>query len=531
VLWQDLAGGIGLLAGLPRFLRARVSTEESRAVIARRLRSRPEDFLRLARVAIFGPRSPYRGLLAHAGCEYADLARMVRTEGLEAALATLCRAGVYLTLDELKGRRPVVRGSLRIEVDPYRLRGPGRGSLGGRVPAQSSGSRGAPAPPIPVGLPTIAAQAVDQAVLLDARDDLRAEHAIWNVPGGAALEQMLWFARCGVRPVRWFSQIDPRGSGLHARYRWSARALCWGSRAGGRPLPWPEFVSIANPRRIVAWMAERLAAGGSPHLWTYASAAVRVCAAAAAEGQRLHGARFTVSGEPVTEVRLAAIRESGAEVFPRFGSSECGYIASGCLRPADADDMHVLTDLHAVIRPGHEATTTGLAADALLISSLREDPRLVLLNAALGDRADLDGRACGCPLEAIGWTLHVRSVRSDARLTVGGIAVLDADVLHVLEEILPRRFGGGATDYQLLEESDAGGRPRLTLLVDPRVARFDPDRVAAAFLEAIAAGSGGPERIAGLLWEAARIVQVRRGEPLSAPGGKIRHRHVGPARG
>ncbi len=465
----DLAGGLGLLAGLPAFLRAaRVSAEESRAVVAARLRTRADDFLRLVRVAVFDrPMSPYRGLLAHAGVEYPDLVRLVRTEGLEGALSRLCRDGVYLTLDELKGRRPVVRGTLRLEVDPSHLRRPGLGRFDGRVPTQSSGSRGAPAAPIPVSLKEIATQAVDQAVLLDARDDLHSDHAIWNVPGGAALEQMLWFARCGVRPARWFSQIDPHRYGLHVRYRWSGRLLYWGSRVAGVPIPWPEFVSLEDPRRIVDWMAESLKAGRVPHLWTYASAAVRVSAAAAAFGQRLEKARFSVSGEPVTQTRLAAIRDSGADPLPRFGSSECGYIASGCLHPVAPDDMHLLTDLHAVIRPGEAAASMGLDPDALLISSLREYPRLVLLNAALGDRAEMDARVCGCPLEAVGWTSHVRHVRSDARITVAGVAVLDADVVHILEEILPRRFGGGATDYQLVEEADAAGQPCLTLLASP----------------------------------------------------------------
>ena len=67
--------------------------------------------------AVFGrPLSPYRALLQHAGCELGDLERLVRDDGLEGALRTLLRRGVYLTVDELKGRRPVVRGQLTLSV-------------------------------------------------------------------------------------------------------------------------------------------------------------------------------------------------------------------------------------------------------------------------------------------------------------------------------------------------------------------------------------------------------------------------------
>jgi hypothetical protein len=36
--------------------------------------------------------------------------------------------------------------------------------------------------------------------------------------------------------------------------------------------------------------------------------------------------------------------------------------------------------------------------------------------------------------------------------------ILDADLIWILEEVLPARPGGGPTDYQLIEsDADAGG--------------------------------------------------------------------------
>jgi hypothetical protein len=52
---------------------------------------------------------------------------------------------------------------------------------------------------------------------------------------------------------------------------------------------------------------------------------------------------------------------------------------------------------------------------------------------------------------------------------------LDTDVIRVLEEELPARFGGTPTDYQLLEEEADDGQPRLQLLVHPRVGPLNPN--------------------------------------------------------
>src|SRR5205085_10349069 len=100
------------------------------------------DFLDLARWAIydFAP-SPYRKLLDIAGCEQGDLERLVMAEGVEGALRILYARGVYLTVDEFKGRKPAIRGSSTVEVEPNLLRNPGAGF---HMPSQTSGSRGLP---------------------------------------------------------------------------------------------------------------------------------------------------------------------------------------------------------------------------------------------------------------------------------------------------------------------------------------------------------------------------------------------------
>src|SRR5262249_19627282 len=151
--------------------------------------------------------------------------------------------GVYLTIEEFKGRRPVVRGSTRLDVQPAQFRNPLSTVY---IHSHSGGSRG-PRTAVGTDLAVIRDHAVDAAAFLDARRGRGWRHALWGVPGGFALDVMLRLAAAGARPVRWFSQVDPGSPGLHPRYRWSARALRWASLGAGMPLPGPEFASLERP--------------------------------------------------------------------------------------------------------------------------------------------------------------------------------------------------------------------------------------------------------------------------------------------
>lgn len=517
-----------LLWRLPAFLRGAPTTEEARQTLARRLGRREAAFLALAERAVYAnPGSPYRRLLAWAGCERPDLERLerlVRTEGLEGALEALCRQGVYLSVDELKGRRPVVRGSASFRVDPLGLWNP---ATPGHVVAQTSGSRGERTI-VPLDLAVLRDWAVNLRLDLTARGGADWVHGRWSVPGGDAVAFLLTFAAAGWPARRWFSQVDPGAPGLHPRYRWSGRLIRWGSRVAGVPLPRPEHVPVGAPEPIVRWMAGVLRTGRTPCLVTYVSSAVRVCQAAAETGVDLAGARFSLLGEPLTSARLGAIRRAGAAMRLTYGTVETGVLGTGCLMPSDPDDVHLHHDTHAVIEVGADGPAA-LPSDALLVSSLLPAAPLVLLNVSTGDRAALSGRRCGCPLEALGWTRHLAQIRSFEKLTAGGMTFADTDVIAVLEEALPARFGGGPTDYQLAEDETADGRPRLSLLVDPRVGRVDPGAVVEAFLQALGEGSGAP-RVMTAQWRQWDLLEVVRRSPVTARSGKILHLHQHAAR-
>lgn len=519
---EDASIGARFLWRLPSFLRHPISAEQAKITLRRRLERREGNFMALARQAIYAhAASPYRQLLNLAGCEYGDLERLVGQEGVEGALRTLYRQGVYLTVDEFKGRRPVVRGNATIEVESNRLCNPLSAI---HVSARSSGSRGAP---IAVGIDFahIRDCAINQCLTLDARGGIGWLHAIWGLPGGGAMVELLRLRSFGIHPPHWFSLLDPATPGLHPRYRWSAHLIHWGSVLARVPLPHPRYVPFENPLPIVYWMMEVLRQGGTPHLLTSASAAVGLCRAAFDAGADLRGAQFCLGGEPITEARVAVVRRVGAQAMPAYQTSEAGFIGYGCLAPQHPDEIHLFNDLHAVIQPGLGREQTGLPSLALLVSSVRATAPLILLNVSLGDQAVVGSRACGCPLERLGWITHLHTIRSYEKLTAGGMTFLDTDVMHVLDEVLPTRFGGGPTDYQLLEEETDDGRACLRLVVHPRVGPLDTDAVAETFLTAIGHGSGG-ERVMGLLWRAAGLLRVERREPKITGSGKIHHLHV-----
>ena len=186
---------------------------------------------------------------------------------------------------------------------------------------------------------------------------------------------------------------------------------------------------------------------------------MRLCQAAQQAGIDLHGAQFTTGGEPTTEARLATVREAGAVLVPRYGANEAGPLAFGCLVPADADEVHVLADLHAVVQPGEAGAGPGLPPQALLLTSLRPTARLMLLNVSSGDQGVLGERPCGCPMEGLGWTTHLRAIRSFEKLTAAGMTFADVHLVHVLEEVLPARFGEGRpTTSSSRRKVKAGGR-------------------------------------------------------------------------
>jgi len=98
-------------------------------------------------------------------------------------------------------------------------------------------------------------------------------------------------------------------------------------------------------------------------------------------------------------------------------------------------------------------------------------------------------------------------------------------MVHILEEVLPARFGGTPLDYQLLEEEDEQGFTRLSLLVSPTLGRLDEKAVIEAILEALSQSSVASD-LARAHWIKAKTFRVKQQQPVWTARGKMMPLHL-----
>lgn len=169
---------------------------------------------------------------------------------------------------------------------------------------------------------------------------------------------------------------------------------------------------------------------------------------------------------------------------------------------------------------------TRFDVQALVLTTLQPTASKLMLNVESGDTGVLAERDCGCAIGAAGYRLHLHTIRSYEKLTSDGTNFLGGDLVRLVENVLPARFGGGPTDYQFVED-EQNGLPRVRLLVSPRVGAVDETAVLEHALAALADGGGWRQMMAGI-WRDGTTLTVERAEPFSTPAAKIQAFHVLP---
>ena len=207
---------------------------------------------------------------------------------------------------------------------------------------------------------------------------------------------------------------------------------------------------------MARWLVDRVKHGNGVCVTTYASSAVRIAAAAKEKGVSLDGVCFITLGEPFTEAKQRIVEAAGARGLVRYAFTEGGIIGYGCTIPRASDDVHFLNDCYELIQRSRAVGDAGVAVDAFLFTSLLPAAPKILLNVESGDYGIVERRDCGCGLGAVGLTTHLASIRSFEKLSGEGMTFVQTDLLRVLEDVLPARFGGTGTDYQVLEEEEDG---------------------------------------------------------------------------
>jgi hypothetical protein len=157
---------------------------------------------------------------------------------------------------------------------------------------------------------------------------------------------------------------------------------------------------------------------------------------------------------------------------------------------------------------------------ALVYTTLLPTAPKLMLNVESDDFGIVETRSCGCPFDELGYPRHIRQIRSFKKLTGEGMTLVGTDMVRVLEEVLPARFGGSPLDYQLREEEDERGYTRLTLLVNPRLQIADEKEIVETLLGSLTQAGAGAE-ITRAMWAQAGTVRVRREEPVWTSTGKL----------
>ncbi len=480
-----------------------------------RLARREEHFLWSVEHLIFANlHSPYRPLLELAGYDLPKIRQLVAARGLDAALDQLRDDGVYVRIQEFKASEPTVRGGRTFQFQERDFANP---TVRPALHMRSGGSRS-------LGTQTeiSTADLVDHMRLFGWLDDgyglTDRDIILWNTPGVGLLFTVA-YAAMGRSPLRWFSPVGYGG--------WASPLMFTVARlASGVHMPRLEVM----PADRVLDVARYISRVNTPRgilVRTFVNTALRLVLAAEETGIRLGDVVLWTGGEPLTPAKRRQIEERGFRIMPGFGISELGLLGAACPAGQEPDDLHLFTDRVAVRQYSRAVDGNGSTVPAYLLTSLLPHTRHVMLNMECGDYGGLEERSCGCFLERVGFRLHMHTIRSFEKLTAEGITFVGPALVDLIEEVLPREFGGDSRHYQLVEAEDRRGFTKLYVLASPRLGPLDEEALRRRVLQEIGGRhlKGAYGRVVAEVWEHADTVQVLRRDPVWTSGGKILHLH------
>ena len=506
-------------AGLARYLRAPAEPNPLEAIRAR-VENRETTFLEVVRRAIFSnPEHPYREMFRLAGCEEGDLADSVRRRGLESTLLQLRGNGVWLDHDEFKGIKPIVRSGKEITCTAQDFWNP---LAKGLLTASSGGSR---------SKGTRSPRSAGELALREAHHALRCHEfdlagrvqvevkAI--LPSTTGLNPCLRAARAGTPIERWFVPGGSWRSSSH--YRMATYALVLWAKALGaavpmpRQLPWNDFSPVAE------WVARRRATGVACVVGATASAGARIARAALEHGFEVRGTQFLLNGESLTDAKGAVMKAAGCEATSHYGISEIGGIGSGCRRMVNRSCVHLFRDSVAAINYRRRAPFADVDVNAILFTTLLPSAPHLFINVDMQDCGVIQPAACDCSYSQVGLTVQVSDIHSYGKLTGLGITLLGTHLAGLIEDVLPRRLGGGPGDCQLVQ-SESGADTTLSLRLSPRLKLDSLDRARECFLDELHQVYGGS--LAARTWTHANAIEVLVAEPLNTLSGKVLPLHL-----
>ena len=508
--------------GLREFFHSTLSEQECLRLIHDQLGNRQQAFLQILKRGVYeNPRSPYRKLLDHAGVGFPDAERLVSLQGVEGALQELYDRGVYVTIDEFKSRKPIRRAGLEFSPRPRDFDNP---LLTAHYESRTGGSRG-PRTRLMIDLDLLTYEAAQTQLFLSEFGLASAPMGMWLElpPGLVGIKNWLRHAKIGRTIEKWFAPRKPLVRIEDVKFHVFTMASGVLGRLWGRPMPKPEHVPVTAAARIAGWLAQKKSQGRPALMDTNASTGVRICIAAKEEGLDIAGSFFRLHSEPYTAAKARLVEEAGCRAASFYSAAEIGYIGLACGDPEHVDEVHLMTDKVAMIRRQRQVGASGLKVDSFLFTTvLRSCPKL-MLNVEIGDYGIGRERRCRCLLDRTGFHLHLHEIRSFEKLTSAGVTFLGAELITLVEEVLPARFGGHPIDYQFMEEEE-NGLPLVSLLVSPRLERINEREVVETVLSRLRTVPGGG--MMSDVWRNADTLRVVRREPYATGALKLLPLHI-----
>jgi phenylacetate-coenzyme A ligase PaaK-like adenylate-forming protein len=250
-----------------------------------------------------------------------------------------------------------------------------------------------------------------------------------------------------------------------------------------------------------------------------------VCHAAKDKGIDIAGARFLMGGEPVTENKRKEIESTGALACVGYATSEAGFVGANCFNPVISDDVHLFKDSFALIQHKRIVPHADITVDAFLVTSLLPATPKVLLNTESGDYGVVESRNCGCDFDKLGFNKHLYNIRGFDRLTSEGMNFFGSDLVRIIEEVLPAKYGGTSTDYQIVEDEEEQGQTKMNILVNPRLGDIDEAGLIRLVLDELAEGGDAP-RMMSQIWLQTETLRVKRVKPITTVTGKLLPLHI-----
>jgi phenylacetate-coenzyme A ligase PaaK-like adenylate-forming protein len=336
---------------------------------------------------------------------------------------------------------------------------------------------------------------------------------------------ILDYTKIGKPAAAWFSTVDPGSFKPSIKNRLAAQYIFTIGRLCGANLLKPKYVSVDETRHV-AWFISRVIDNMKGcYVHTTVSNAVRICQAARNNDIDITGATFMVVSEPLTKIKRQEIEALGARVFPRYTSFDAGVIGFSCIAPTAPDEVHLLKDMLALIQRKREVSHAGITINSFLFTSLLLSAPKILLNVELGDYGQVEQRNCGCYYHNLGLSDHIHSIRGFDKLTSQGMTFLGTDLLRILEEILPTRFGGSSIDYQIVEEEDSDGQSYLNIIANPEIGSIDESQLIDTVLDELSEGKD-TQRMMAAVWSKSNTIRVRRVKPYTTSRGKLLPLHI-----